>query len=331
MAVGEAMAYQRLGTSGLSVSRLALGCMGFGHGASAAQPWAVGADQAEKIIRQALDAGITLFDTANVYSAGASEEVTGEVLNRLGVRDQVLVATKVSGQMEPGPNGGGLSRGAIIRQAEESLRRLNTDYIDLYQIHRFDSESPVEETMEALHDLVRSGKVRYLGASSMYAWQFTKMQHAAQLNGWTRFVSMQDQYNLLMREEEREMHPACQDQGVGVIPWSPLARGRLTRTWGESSARTETDAVGMTLYTYDEESNRRIVDAVGQVADRRGVTRSQVALAWLLSKAAVTSPLVGATREGHLDEALGALALSLDDDEVAQLEAPYTPRTPVAF
>lgn len=325
------MKYQRLGTSGLTVSRLALGCMGFGHGPSAAQPWAVTPDQAETIIRQALDAGITLFDTANVYSAGASEEVTGEILKRLGVREQVLIATKVYGQMEPGPNGSGLSRGAILRQADESLRRLGTDHIDLYQIHRFDTETPVEETMEALDDLVNAGKVRYLGASSMYAWQFAKMQHAAQLNGWTRFVSMQDQYNLLMREEEREMHPLCGDQGVGVIPWSPLARGRLTRPWGETSARTALDAVGRSMYVQDEAADQAIVDAVGQVAEQRGASRTQVALAWLQSKLAVTAPILGATRTEHLGEALAALDITLSEQEIDMLESPYTPRRPVAY
>lgn len=329
--MAEMMPHRRLGASGLSISCIVLGCMGFGDPAAGTQPWAVEEEQAEQVIRQALDAGITLFDTANVYSAGASEEITGRILRRLGVREEVLIATKVYGEMSPGPKGKGLSRGAIMRQAEESLRRLGTDYIDLYQIHRFDPETPVEETMEALHDLIRSGRVRYIGASSMYAWQFAKLQHAAERHGWTRFIAMQDQYNLLMREEEREMHPLCLDEGVGVIPWSPLARGRLARPWGESSARSQSDAVGKTLYTQDEASDRAVVDAVGHIAGQRGVSRAQVALAWLLAKPAVTAPIVGATRPEHLDEAVKAVEVSLSDEEIATLEAPYTPRLPVAF
>lgn len=325
------MEYLRLGNSGLKISRIALGCMGFGDPSSASQPWAVRADQAEPVIARALDAGVNLFDTANVYSAGASETVTGGILRKLGIRDQVLIATKVYGEMEPGPKGSGLSRGAIMRQVEQSLRRLQTDYIDLYQIHRFDPETPVEETMEALHDLVRDGKVRYIGASSMYSWQFATMQHVAELHGWTRFISMQDQYNLLMREEEREMHPLCLDQGVGVIPWSPLARGRLTRPWGETSARTASDAVGKTMFTQDEAADRAIVQAVGQLAEQRGISRAQVALAWLLSKPAVTAPILGATRIEHLEEALPALELTLSEQEIDVLESPYTPRLPVAF
>lgn len=329
--MSSTMHYRRLGTSGLNVSRIVLGCMGFGDPHAGTQPWAVRADQAKAVIQQAYEAGITLFDTANVYSAGASEEVVGSILRELGVREQALIATKVFGRMEPGPKGAGLSRGAIMRQVDQSLRRLQTDYIDLYQIHRFDPETPVEETMEALHHLVEAGKVRYIGASSMYAWQFAAMQHTAELNGWTRFVSMQDQYNLLMREEEREMHPSCLDQGVGVIPWSPLARGRLTRPWGDSTARSQSDAVGKTLYTQDEESDQAIVDAVGRIAGQRGISRAQVATSWLLSKPAVTAPIVGATRPEHLAEVLRALEITLTEEDISALEAPYTPRLPVAF
>lgn len=329
--MNDSMHYRQVGSSGLSISRLALGCMGFGDPAAGTQPWAVQEDQAKAVIRLALDVGITLFDTANVYSAGASEAMTGSILAELGVRERVLIATKVYGKMEPGPNGSGLSRAAIMRQAEMSLRRLQTDYIDLYQIHRFDPNTPVDETMEALHDLVKSGKVRYIGASSMYAWQFATMQHTAELNGWTRFISMQDQYNLLMREEEREMHPFCLDQGIGVIPWSPLARGRLTRAWGETSTRSQTDVVGKSIYTQDETSDKKIIDAVGEVASHRGVSRAQVALAWLLSRPAVTAPIIGATRGEHLTEVLQALDLKLSENELSTLEAPYTPRLPVAF
>jgi aryl-alcohol dehydrogenase-like predicted oxidoreductase len=294
-------------------------------------PWTLEPDAARPFVRQALEAGITVFDTANSYSSGTSEEVLGQVLREHARREEVVVATKVYGRMGPGPKGGGLSRAAILSQAEASLRRLGTDYIDLYQIHRHDPQTPVEETMEALHDLVRSGKVRYIGASSMYAWQFAKHQHAADLHGWTRFVSMQDQYNLIMREEEREMLPFCLDQGVGVLPWSPLARGRLARPYGESTRRSETDAFGNRLYRQAEESDRAIVDAVGQVAEARGVTRAQVALAWLLHQPAVSAPIVGATKEHHLADAVAAVELRLEAEELEALERHYTPRAPEGF
>src|SRR5665648_470966 len=260
------MEYIRLGDSGLQVSRIVLGCMSFGEPGRGGHPWTLPPDEARPFIVAALEAGITTFDTANVYSAGSSEEIPGKVLGEAARREDVVIAAKVHGRMGPGPTGGGLSRGAIVTQADASLRRLGTDYIDLYQIHRYDPVTPVEETMQALHDLVRAGKVRYLGASSMWAWQFAQAQHAAELNGWTPFVSMQDQYNLLMREEEREMHPFCLDTGVGVLPWSPLARGRLTRESQATTERARSDDFGSTLYRHTEESDRRIVEAVAAVA-----------------------------------------------------------------
>lgn len=325
------MKHTRLGSSGLRISRIVLGCMSYGDPNRGAHAWSMGIDDARPFFRRAIEAGITTFDTANVYSLGSSEEITGQLLREFASRDDVVIATKVAMRMGPGPKNSGLSRAAIMAQADASLRRLGTDYIDLYQIHRLDPAVPMEEIMEALHDLVRAGKVRYIGASSMYAWQFAKLQHIAERNGWTRFVSMQDQYNLLMREEEREMHPLCLDQGVGVIPWSPLARGRLTRVWGAETARTATDDFGSTLYHQQEQSDRAIVDAVGEIAAERGVSRAQVGLAWVLSKPAVSAPIIGATKPHHLDEAIAAVDLELGDDEIARLEAPYTPRLPEGF
>ena len=325
------MEYVPLGASGLQVSRIVLGCMSFGEPQRGAHPWTLPPDQARPFIVAALEAGITTFDTANVYSAGSSEEILGEVLRDVARREEVVVATKVHGLMGPGPNGGGLSRGAILTQVEASLRRLGTDYIDLYQIHRYDPQTPIEETMQALHDLVRTGKVRYLGASSMWAWQFAQAQHAAELNGWTPFVSMQDQYNLLMREEEREMHPFCLDTGVGVLPWSPLARGRLTRESQATTERARTDDFGNRLYHQAEESDRRIVEAVAGIAAERGVSRAQVALAWLLHQPAVTAPIVGTTKPEHLTDAVTAVDLELSDDELRRLEEHYTPRAAEGF
>ncbi len=316
------MDYVTLGDTGLQVSRVCLGCMSYGEPTRGNQPWSLDRDAAVPFFRQALDAGITFFDTANVYSAGSSEEITGSTLLSMTSRDEVVIATKVNGRMRPGSNGQGLSRKAILSEVDHSLRRLGTDYIDLYQIHRWDYETPIEETLEALHDVVRAGKVRYLGASSMYAWQFAQALYVADLNGWTRFVSMQDYYNLLYREEEREMLPLCADQGVGVIPWSPLARGRLTRPWSASTHRSENDEFGRSLYDDDD---RPIVDAVIDVATRRGVTPAQVALAWVLANPTVTSPIVGATKPHHLDDAVAALDLHLDAEETAQLEAAYRP------
>jgi aryl-alcohol dehydrogenase-like predicted oxidoreductase len=325
------MEYTRLGSSGLVVSKVVLGCMGFGDPDRGHHAWSIGLDASRPLIRQALDAGITTFDTANVYSHGASEEIVGQLLGEFATRDEVVIATKVNGRMGPGPNGAGLSRGAIMTQVDASLRRLRTDYIDLYQIHRFDPETPVAETMEALHDLVRAGKVRYLGASSMWTWQFAQMQHAADLGGWTRFVAMQNQYNLLMREEEREMLPYCLDQGVGVIPWSPLARGLLTRDWDETTDRGRTDRFGSTLYRQSQDADRKIVEAVASVAQDRGVSRAAVALAWVASKEAVTAPIVGVTKEHHLTDAVAALDVELTDDDLALLEENYTPHTPEGF
>jgi aryl-alcohol dehydrogenase-like predicted oxidoreductase len=321
----------RLGTSGLRVSRIVLGCMSFGEPSRGAHPWTLPPEEARPFVETALEAGITTFDTANVYSDGSSEEIVGAVLADAARREEILIATKVHGRMGPGPNGGGLSRGAILTQADASLRRLGTDYIDLYQIHRYDQKTPIEETMEALHDLVRAGKVRYLGASSMWTWQLVQMQEVALANGWTPFVSMQDQYNLLMREEEREMLPYCEATGMGVLPWSPLARGRLTRDWDTETERGRTDEFGRSLYSRAEESNRRIVEAVAAVAAERGVPRAQVALAWLLHQPTVTAPIVGVTKPEHMSDAIAALDLELSDTELDRLEEQYTPRAPEGF
>jgi aryl-alcohol dehydrogenase (NADP+) len=315
------MEYTRLGTSGLQVSRITIGCMSWGDGGQA-RPWTKDEAFAEQTIAAALEAGINVFDTANVYSDGTSEEYTGRSLWKHADRADVVLATKVFNRMRPGPNGAGLSRKAIMQEIDASLARLGTDYVDLYQIHRFDPETPVEETMEALHDVVKAGKARYLGASSMYAWQFAKMQHAAERNGWTPFVSMQNHYNLIYREEEREMLPLCQDQGVGVIPWSPLARGRLTRPWDSQTARSETDEFGRSLY---RDEDRTVVEKVIAVAERRGVSPAQVGLAWLLAQPAVTSPIVGVTSPEHLSDAVAAVDLELTASEVEELGADYVP------
>ena len=317
------MDYTTLGTTGLQISRICLGCMSYGEPTRGNHPWSLDRDAATPFFRQALDAGINFFDTANVYSDGTSEEITGSTLLSMTSRDEVVIATKVHGRMRPGPNGQGLSRKAIFSEIDNSLRRLGTDYVDLYQIHRWDYETPIEETLEALHDVVKSGKTRYIGASSMYAWQFTKALYLADANGWTRFVSMQNHYNLLYREEEREMLPLCVDQGVGAIPWSPLARGRLTRPWAEQTNRSETDDFGRYLYTDDDEP---VVNALIEVARGRGVAPAQVALAWLLTKSPVASPIVGATKAHHLDDAVASLSVSLDSDEIATLERGYRPQ-----
>jgi aryl-alcohol dehydrogenase (NADP+) len=317
------MRYQRLGSTGLQVSAVTLGCMSWGDSGLGGHPWVKDEAFAKDTIRAALEAGINFFDTANVYAAGSSEEFTGRALKEYAAREDVVLATKVHGRMRPGPNGAGLSRKAILHEVNASLTRLGTDYVDLYQIHRWDPETPIEETMEALHDVVQAGKARYLGASSMYAWQFAKAQHVAAVNGWTPFVSMQNHYNLLYREEEREMLPLCLDQGVGVIPWSPLARGRLTRPWDTATARTETDEFGGTLYR-DEDA--AIVAKVLDVAERRGVSAAQVALAWVMAQPGVTSPIVGVTRPEHLDDAVCAVDLELTDAELEELSAGYVPR-----
>lgn len=325
------MEYTRLGNSGLEISAVTLGCMSYGDPGRGNHAWSLPEEQSRPFIRRALELGITTFDTANVYSNGSSEEIVGRALGEYATREEVVIATKVHGKMRSGPNGGGLSRGHIMEQIDASLRRLGTDYIDLYQIHRWDPLVPIEETMEALHDVVTSGKARYLGASSMFAWQFATAQHAADLNGWTRFVSMQDHYNLINREEEREMHPFCLDQGVGVLPWSPLARGKLTRDWDASSSRSETDEFGKTLYLQSEDSDRRVADAVASVAEARGVPRAQVALAWVVQQPAVSSPIVGATKLEHLDDAVAAAELNLTDDELARLTEHYLPHAIAGF
>ncbi len=315
------MDYTKLGSTGLDVSRICLGCMSFGDPSRGNHAWSLDEERSQAIIRQALDAGINFFDTANVYSDGSSEEILGRALSGLD-RDGLVVATKVNGRMRTGPNGSGLSRKAIFSEIDHSLRRLGMDYVDLYQIHRFDPSVPVEETVEALHDVVKAGKARYVGASSMSAWQFATMLHVAERNGWTRFVSMQDHYNLLYREEEREMLPLCSHEGVGVIPWSPLARGRLTRDWDGETERSATDEFGKRLY---QPEDRSIVERVAAVAERRGVSRARVALGWLLAKPVVTAPIVGVTKAEQLSDAVGSLDVRLDAGELAELEEGYAP------
>jgi len=322
------MRYRKLGKTGLEVSVITLGCMSFGAPDRGGHPWSLDEGASRDIIKQALDAGVNFLDTANVYSAGSSEEIVGKAVKDFVPREEVVIATKAFNRMRPGPNGAGLSRKAIFAELDASLRRLQTDYIDLYQIHRWDYDTPVEETLEALHDAVRAGKVRYIGASSMYAWQFAKALYIAELNGWTKFVSMQNHYNLIYREEEREMLPLCVDQGIGVIPWSPLARGRLTRPWDTTTARTETDEFGKSLY---RDEDRQIVERVIDLAAKRGLTPAQVALAWLLRNPAVTSPIVGVTKPDQLSQAMSAVDAELDDDEVAYLEEPYAPHTIAGF
>jgi aryl-alcohol dehydrogenase-like predicted oxidoreductase len=321
------MDYVKLGNTGLDVSRLCLGCMSYGIPDRGSHAWTLNEEQSRPFIKKALELGINFFDTANVYSDGTSEEIVGRALKDFASRDEVVIATKVHGRMRPGPNGGGLSRKAIMSEIDHSLRRLGTDYVDLYQIHRWDKETPIEETMEALHDVVKAGKARYIGASSMYAWQFLRALHAAERNGWTRFVSMQNYLNLLYREEEREMLPLCRAENIGVIPWSPMARGRLTRDWEESSARAETDEFGKSLYAATADADRRVVERVAEIAAERGVPRAQVALAWVLQKEPVTAPIVGATKPHHLDDAVAALAIKLTPEEIARLEEPYVPHT----
>jgi aryl-alcohol dehydrogenase-like predicted oxidoreductase len=321
--------YVKFGSTGLEVSKICLGVMSYGEPERGSHLWSLPEDQARPFIRQALDAGVNFFDTANVYSAGSSEEVLGRALKDFAQRDDVVIATKVHGRMRPGPNGAGLSRKHIMAEIDASLSRLGTDYVDLYQIHRLDHGTPIEETLEALHDVVKAGKVRYIGASSMYAWQFAQALYLADLNGWTRFVSMQDHYNLLYREEEREMLPLCADQGIATIPWSPLARGKLTRDWGATTTRTETDEFGRSLYSGYEDTDRAIVETVATIAESRGVSRAQIALAWVAGK--VTAPIVGATKPHHIDEAVAALDIELTDEEIKALEAPYRPRPIVGF
>ncbi len=325
------MDYRRLGTTGLNVSRLCLGCMSYGVPDQGTHEWTLPEDQARPFIRKALDLGINFFDTANVYSAGTSEEIVGRALKDYARREDVVIATKVHGRMRAGPNGAGLSRGAILHEIDASLRRLGTDYVDLYQIHRWDEETPIAETLEALHDVVKAGKARYIGASSMHAWQFAKALYLADRHGWTRFSTMQNYVNLLYREEEREMLPLCRVEGIGVIPWSPMARGRLTRDWSDETERLRTDEFGRTLYAKTEEADRRIVDEVGAIARARGVSRAQVALAWVLAKPEVSAPIIGATKPHHLDDAVTALTLNLTADENGRLEALYVPHAVTGF
>ena len=322
------MEYVNLGKTGLRVSRICLGCMSFGI---VRRNWHLDEEQSRPFIQRALELGINFFDTANMYGKGASEEVLGRALRDFAKRDEVVVATKVYYPMRSDVNGRGLSRKAIMTEIDQSLRRLGTDYVDLYQIHRWDADTPIEETLEALHDIVKAGKARYIGASSMYAWQFCKALYLADSHGWTRFVSMQPHYNLLYREEEREMLPLCTAEGIGVVPWSPLARGRLTRAWESqpSTERGQTDQYGKLIYSHAEDADRTVVDRLGEVAEARGITRAETALAWLLKKPGVTSPIVGATRPHHLEEAVASLSVNLSDSEIEALEAPYVPH-PVA-
>ena len=323
------MQHIRLGRTGLEVSRICLGCMSYGAPDRGHHSWTLDEAQSRPFLRRALDLGINFFDTANVYSAGSSEEIAGRALLEYAPRSALVIATKVNGRMRPEPNGAGLSRKAIFTEIDASLKRLGTDHVDLYQVHRWDYETPIEETLEALHDVVKAGKALYIGASSMHAWQFSKALHLAQRHGWTRFSTMQNYVNLLYREEEREMLPLCRDQGIGVIPWSPLARGRLTRDWDASSARAETDDFGRTLYVNTAEADRMVVQALSNVATQMGVPRAQVALAWVLGKSEVTAPIVGATRLAQLDDAVAALSLRLSPEQVAALEAPYVPHAVV--
>ena len=321
----------RLGRTGLQVSRLCLGCMTYGVPERGAHPWTLDEATSRPLIRQAVELGINFFDTANAYSDGTSEEIVGRALRDFARRDEIVVATKVRFASRKAPNVGGLSRKAILHEIDASLKRLGMDHVDLYQIHRWDHDTTIEETMEALHDVVKAGKARYIGASSMYAWQFAKAQQVAKENGWTRFVSMQPELSLLYREEEREMLPLCRDQGVGVIPWSPLARGRLARPWGETTPRIATDTFGNNLFAQTEANDREVADALAKVAAQRGATRAQVALAWVLRKPGVTAPIIGASKPGHFDDAVAALALELSDAEVAALETPYRPHAVVGF
>jgi 1-deoxyxylulose-5-phosphate synthase len=321
------MKYKNLGSTGLKVSELCLGCMSFGIPERGDHSWTLPEEPSRQIIRQAVDLGFNFFDTANAYSDGTSEEIVGRALKDFTRREEAVIATKVFFPMTKEPNIGGLSRKAIFTAIDASLRRLGTDYVDLYQIHRWDYTTPIEETLEALHDVVKSGKARYLGASSMFAWQLGKAVHKARERGWTPFVSMQNHYNLLYREEEREMMPLCSDEGIGVVPWSPLARGRLTRPWAADSTRTRTDVYGNKLYENTIGADRKVVDQVAAIAATRGVPMAQIALAWITQKPFITAPIIGATKSQHLDDAVATLNIRLDAEEIAQLEAPYVPHS----
>jgi aryl-alcohol dehydrogenase-like predicted oxidoreductase len=325
------MEYTKLGRTGLDVSRICLGCMSYGEGDRGNHAWSLGEEESRPFIKRALEAGINFFDTANRYSLGSSEEILGRAIKDFARRDEVVIATKVYGRMRPGSNGHGLSRKAIMIEIDASLRRLGSDYVDLYQIHRWDYETPIEETLDALHDVVKADKARYIGASSMHAWQFARALGIAEKNGWTRFASMQNLVNLLYREEEREMLPLCAAEGIGVIPWSPQARGRLTRDWDYTSVRTETDGAFDRLFGKTEEADKKVVDRVAEVAVARGIPRAQVALAWLLAKPVITAPIVGATKLHHLEDALAAVNVKLSTAEIAALEEPYVPHAVVGF
>ena len=326
------MQFTRLGATGLSVSRLCLGCMSYGdkskgwHG-----DWLLGEEESRPFFRAALEAGINFFDTANGYAGGTSEEITGTLLREMARRDEIVVATKAFIPWRNAPNAGGLSRKSLMQAVDDSLTRLGMDYIDLFQIHRWDPDTPIEETMEALHDIVKAGKALYIGASSMYAWQFAKAQETARANGWTPFVSMQNQLNLLYREEEREMLPLCEDEGVGVIPWSPLARGRLARPLGEGTVRSKTDGVGQSLYRDDDEADAAVITALAGIAEARGLSMATLGLAWHFTKPAVTAPIIGATKPHHIADAVAALEVELTADEIAKLEAPYRPKFPTGL
>ena len=325
------MDYVKLGRSGLEVSRICLGCMSYGVPERGSHLWTLDETRTQPFIKQAIELGINFFDTANVYSDGTSEEFLGRALKKFAKRDEVVIATKVHQRMRQGPNGMGLSRKAIMAEIDGSLKRLKVDYVDLYQIHRWDYGTPIEETLETLHDLVKAGKTRYLGASSMFAWQFAKALHVADARGWTRFISMQNYVNLLYREEEREMLPLCKAEGIGTLPWSPLARGRLARDWDTQTERVSTDAYAKTLYVGTEQADHRVVDRVGRIATTRGIPMAQVALAWVLQKDSVASPIVGATKPHHLTDAVAALSLKLTPQEITDLEEPYEPHPVVGF
>lgn len=325
------MEYVKLGKTGLEVSKICLGCMTYGDPNRGNHAWSLPEEESRALLKQAIDLGINFLDTANTYSNGSSEEIVGRAVKDFAKREDIVLATKVFNRMRPGPNGAGLSRKAIFDEIDNSLRRLGTDYVDLYQIHRWDYTTPIEETLEALHDVVKAGKARYIGASSMYSWQFAKALYTSRLNGWTEFVSMQDHVNLLYREEEREMLPFCEDQKIAVIPWSPLARGRLTRDWDEKTNRSETDEFGKTLYKQAEDADRKIVEKVAEIAKAHGVSRAQVATAWILQKSAVTAPIIGASKAQHLTDAVGALTVKLSADDIAALEAPYIPHNVAGF
>jgi aryl-alcohol dehydrogenase-like predicted oxidoreductase len=325
------MQFTRLGRTGLQVSRLCLGCMTYGEPSQGAHPWTLPEAESRPLIRQAVEAGINFFDTANIYSNGSSEEIVGRALREYAVRDEIVVATKVRFGWRKGPNSGGLSRKVILAEIDASLKRLGMDHVDLYQIHRWDPDTPIEETMEALHDVVKAGKARHIGASSMHAWQFAKAQQVAERHGWTRFVSMQPEYSLLYREEEREMLPLCRDQGVGVIPWSPLARGRLARPWGDNTARIASDDFGAKLFARTEDNDREVAAALAEVSAARGLPRAQIALAWVLAQPGITAPIIGVSRPGQLEDAVAALKAQLSDEELLQLQAPYRPHPVVGF